>query len=197
MSKIEIDRSEYDELKAKAAKVDDLTARVADLEEKAGAAEQLQKDKDKLEIDLKAAEDSRDEERGAKEKLEETARAVDLSADRVSKLGSKFLKALPESIRTRLEDQAKELKDEDWTARLEELAELVKVKSDEVLDGDEAAEDDKDRGTFSRDETAAAGVSTRENGGSGQVSGARRRTTVGSLANKLKSKPAEKSAKSE
>ena len=87
---------------------------------------------DKLEIEKKAAEDRATEEETKRKSLEETARAATLAQERTGKLGSAFLAKLPDSVKTRLTgEQAQKLSDEDWTARCEELAEMVGVKHDD------------------------------------------------------------------
>lgn len=132
MDEITIKRSEYDELKAALTKVTELAQRVIVLEADLATANESAKKVEKLEIDLKAAEKTRDDEKAAREKLEETARAATLSGDRIAKLGTAFTAKLPETVQTRLQEQAKTLSDEDWAARLDELAELTGVKPDEA-----------------------------------------------------------------
>jgi hypothetical protein len=175
MDTIEIKRSEYDELQAKAGKVDELNTRATAAEEKAA---DLHKDVERLEVEKKAVETERDEHKAKREGLEETARAVTLATERMGKLGSKFTKALPESIGERLEEQAKTLSEDDWKARLDELAELTKVKPDEQA---EEADD-----TFTEEETARAQTEPANgNGGSGAPSLQRRQAVIGGLASVL------------
>lgn len=182
MDTIEIKRSEYDELVAKANTVDPLAQRVSELEEKASAADELTSKVDKLEIEVKAAEDARDEEKAKREQLEEAARADELATERLGKLGGSFKAKLPEGVRTRLEEQAKTLSEEAWTERLDELAELTGVKPDEVGENDEGQE------VFSEEETARAQIGTR--GGSGEPSPARRQAVMSGLAKTLTGKKA-------
>lgn len=131
VDEITIKRSEYDALKAESAKASDLASRVVALEVEVAKAADLTKANEKLELDLKAAETARDEEKTAREALEETARAATLSGERIGKLGTAFVAALTDKIKTRLTEQAKVMSDEDWTARLDELSELTKVKVEE------------------------------------------------------------------
>lgn len=170
---MEIEDSRYAELVAAEQKAKTLEPRVADLEEKAGKVDGLQTQVDKLEIDKKAAEDARDEEKSKRETLEETARAGTLAADRKGKLGTAFLEKLPDSIKTRLDEQAKTLSDEDWTSRLEELSELTGVKSDAKKDGgsgDDPAPTD--------DELAAAGTVTNPGGGNSHATAEAKRRSI-------------------
>jgi hypothetical protein len=183
--RMEIDDKRYEELVAAESREKALAARVPDLEEKAGKAEDLQKTVDKLEIDKKAAEDRAADEQSKREKLEEQSRATTLASERTGKLGSAFLAKLPESIRTRLDEQAKKLSDEDWSSRLEELSELTGVKTDAKAEGEGGSGGSGSGSGASDEELAAAG-----SGGSGSGSGgstshasseARRRSIVGSI----------------
>jgi len=130
VDEITIKRSEYDELKATASRLAELSAKVTNLETAAARVPELERQLEALEISFKALTTERDAEKAAREKLEETARTAVLSTERVGKLGAAFTAALPETVKTRLGEQAKTMSDEDWTARLAELAELTKVQPD-------------------------------------------------------------------
>lgn len=130
VDEITIKRSEYDELKAQAAKADELSQKVAGLEEAASKTSGLEKRVEELEIESKKHADEAAAEKAEKEKLQEEARAVEFSGKRLGALGSEFASKLPESVNTKLQEQARTMSDEDWAARLEELAELTGVKSD-------------------------------------------------------------------
>lgn len=121
------DRSERDSLKARLAEVEPALEKAqTDLAAKSS-------DVDRLEIEKKAATDLAAEEKTKREALEETARAATLAQERTGKLGAAFLAKLPDSVKTRLTtDQAAKLSDEEWTARCEELAEMVGVKHDDA-----------------------------------------------------------------
>lgn len=146
MDEITIKRSEYDELKAEAAKTVALEAKVTSLEEKAGTVGALETKVEKLEIDLQAATTEAATEKAAREALEETASAAELSGERVGKLGSAFLAKLPETVKTKLTEQAKTMPDEEWASRLEELELMTGVKPDEG--------DPETAGSVTPDETA-------------------------------------------
>lgn len=163
METIEIPRSEYDELKAGATKISDLEKRITGLEETAAKVPDLEKQVEQAEIAKKKAEDERDDERKQREGLEEQARAQTLSGERLSKLGEPFTAKLPDSVKTRLSEQAKTMSDEDWAERLEELAAMTGVKPDEKGEGKGDGGGGGSGGTFTREETARANLS----GGSG------------------------------
>jgi hypothetical protein len=169
---MEIEDQKYQELVAKASKVDDLEAKVATLTETAGRIPELEKKVETEETAKKAAEKERDELKGKVEAAEETARAQTLAKDRIDKLGKGFTSKLGEFTRGRLDEQAGKLTDEEWDARLKELEETAEVKRDDKGDGteDETAGggngSGNGSGTFSREETARAG------GGAGSGSGA-------------------------
>lgn len=175
METIEISKTEHDRLVALEAKLDAEKTRADEAERK---VEQVEADKVKV-------EGERDGLKTEKEALEETARQTTLRDERINALGKGFMDALgkTESIKTRVEAQAKDMSDEDWTARLDELEELLGKKRDDAGDGD-------GDGNPSSEETAeeftAADLSkltAGQNGnGDAAVSPAARRSTVGALA---------------
>jgi hypothetical protein len=139
METVEIAKNEYDELRARPERreLDELTAR----------AEKSEKDLETAETAQKTAERERDELKTKVNGFEEKARQVTLRDERLHGLGEGFMAKLGEKTKDRLRDQAGALKDDDWTARLEELEELTGAKRD---DGAEAAGDK----TFTADEIA-------------------------------------------
>jgi hypothetical protein len=171
---MEVDDKRYQELVAAEAKAKELEPKLATAEEGAAKVPDLERKVDKLEIDKKAAEDDRDAEKAKRERLEEAGRATELASERVGKLGAGFLAKLPESVKTRLVDeQAKKLSDEDWTARLDEIADMVGVKPDE---GKSTTDDDDD--VLSRDELAASATG---NGGDKTHTRELQRAVIGGL----------------
>lgn len=182
-NKVELDDKRYEELIASEQKLKTSEARLADLEPKLAKSDEdlatANKKVDQLEIDKKKAEDDHAAEKAKRETLEETARASTLASERTGKLGTAFMAKLPEGVKTRLAEQAKTMKDEDWTARLDELAEMTGVKHDEAAA--EGAEG-QGAGTFSREEVARAQLG---NGGTsssgGAVTAERRRSVVAGL----------------
>lgn len=151
MDPIEISREEYAELQRR-PKPDELAKANTERDEAIAERDEAVSAKEAAEIAQKKAEDERDEAKKALTEAEEQANAAKLSEERMSKLGKGFLDKLPESIKDRLPEQAKSLKDEDWSARVTELAELTGVKPDEgAKPGDE--KDEKGE-TFTKDEVA-------------------------------------------
>lgn len=181
---MDVDDKRYQELIAAEAKLKELEPKLSESQETAAKVPDLERKVEELEIGKKSAEDTAAEEKAKREGLEETARATELASERVGKLGKTFRGKLPESVRTRLDEQAKTLKDDEWTARLDELAEMVGVKVDEgdpVGDGKDSGSG-SGAGEFTREEVARAGLSPKGNGGSGgDVSPERRRSVVAGL----------------
>lgn len=175
MDDITITRSEYDALKAEAAKAATLAVENAALTVEVAKVATLTTDLEAAQIAQKAAEDARDAEKAAKEVLEESARTVNLATDRAAKLGAGFLAKLPEPVKTKLSEQAGTLSDEDWTARLEELALMTGVKADE---GGTAA---PAPGSAAPDETARTAFGAGGGTGGGAPSGAAVSTVLGGL----------------
>lgn len=164
MGEITIEQSEFAELQQRPSKEELAAAekRAKDAEE---AKAQAEKDKEAAEIAKKKAEDEKAASDTKLQEAEEKANQVELADSRYKDLGSKFLKKLPESIASKLKEQAKTMKDDEWSGRLEELSELVGVKSDEKLSDEEAAEEPETGGgtggneeEFSAEQIANAGL---------------------------------------
>lgn len=175
---VEISKAEYDRLQADAAKVEGLTAEVAqandakaDLESKVEQAEAA-----KVEAETKLGEATK-----ALDDAKEESRKAELAEERLSALGKDFKAKLGEFTSRRLGEQAKSLSDEEWDARLEELEEMSGVKRD-ASEGKGGESAGKGEGEFSREEIASAGVGAGGSGGdSAEPSEAKRRSVVGSL----------------
>jgi hypothetical protein len=159
---IEINRDEYDRLKADAARVPDLEKKVSGLEESAAKVPDLERKVETEETARTAAEKERDELKAKVDAADETARAAELSKDRLGKLGKGFKSKLGEFTRERLTEQAGKLSDEEWDNRLKELEETAKVKRDEGG----ASEDDEPE-TFTPEETARSNLGGNSGGGTG------------------------------
>lgn len=149
MDEITIPRSEYAELQ-KRVPAEDLAAAVKRAEDAEAAQAAAVKETEAAEVAQKAAEDAKAASDKELKDAKEAANASELAEERLGKLGEGFTAKLSDSIKTRLNEQAKSMSDDDWTARLEELAELTGVKADEE------AEDNGDE--FTETEVAAAGV---------------------------------------
>lgn len=182
MDEITIPRSQYDELmaaKAKADSADEAASKLATAQEEAA---ELQRKLDAAEVEKKTATDEKAALQKKVDDFEEKANQETLGKERFGKLGSKFVKALPDEVKTRLEEQAGRLDDDGWKGRLEELAALTKVNADENLDGSEK-EDESGDPEFSREEAALTGAGTGASTASTTTSGsARRRAVIAGLA---------------
>jgi flagellar biosynthesis GTPase FlhF len=182
MDEITIPRSQYDELmaaKAKADSADEAASKLATAEE---TAAELQRKLDAAEVEKKTAVDEKAALQKKVDDFEEKANQATLGKERFAKLGSKFVKALPDAVKTRLEEQAGTLDDDGWDGRLEELAALTNVKADENLDGTEQEPEAGDP-EFSREEAAQAGAGAGAGGASTPTPSedTRRRSVVAGL----------------
>lgn len=150
---MELDDKSYQELVAKAATSEATAAKVVSLEAKLSKRDTAI---EALEADKVKAEQERDAEKAARVAAEEKANVAALKDTRLGKFGSAFVAALDKRTNTKakVHEQAGALKDEDWTARIAELEELLDVKHD-------AAADTKDEGG-KKDETTAGLLFDRE-----------------------------------
>jgi len=186
---MEIEDSKYQELVAKAGRVDDLESKLATAEETAAKVPELEKRIETTEAEKVAAEKERDDFKKKHEDAEETAAKHELSKTRLGGLGKGFTEKLGDFTRGRLEEQAGTLSDEEWDARLQELEETAGVKRDQAAaDGSGGGSGGSGGGSGdgvlgTREETArsTAGNGGGEGGGSGEPSDAARRSVVGSL----------------
>jgi hypothetical protein len=143
METVEIAKTEYDELRARPDR--------SELEKAEDARVKAEKDLEAAETAQKAAETERDELKVKVQGFEEQGRRVTLRDERIAKLGNGFTAKLGEKTKQRLQAQAGELKDDDWTARLEELEELTGAKRD---DGGTTSENADKDDTFTPEEIA-------------------------------------------
>lgn len=151
MDTIEISKSEYAELQ-KRVPADDLAAAEKRAEEAETAKAEAEKALEAAQVAQKSAEEAKAAAEEKVKSAEEAKAAEELRAERMSALGKGFLAKLPEAIRTKLGEQARDMSEEDWTARLEELSSLTGVKSDEGVSEGEQSEE------FTSEEIASAGV---------------------------------------
>lgn len=159
---------------AETAKVADLTKKVEETEAAKTAAEER----------ATAAE-------GKVTSLEEQANQAKLASDRLGALGSGFTAKLGDFTKSRLNEQAKSMSDEDWDNRLKELEETASVKRDAQKDGTTPERRDPDAPpAFEREELA--GLIPSGDGGEPKPTGAPSRveqsTVIGSLANAFRPK---------
>jgi hypothetical protein len=122
METVEIAKSEYDALNARPER--------KELDDAHAARDKAQADLEAAETAKVAAESKVTELQGKVERHEEQARQGTLRDERIEALGDGFLAALGDKTKERLRNQAGELKDDEWTARLEELEELTDMKRD-------------------------------------------------------------------
>jgi hypothetical protein len=149
MDTVEIDRAEYDRLKADRdaaiARADKAETELADAIKTSEAAE---------------AEKVKAEERAtaAEAKLtdaEEQARQRDLADERWSALGEGFVAKLGDSTKARLQKQASTMSDDDWKARLDEIEDLTDVKRDAgKVEGEGGGDTARRSGEFTDEEIA-------------------------------------------
>lgn len=190
METLEVARTEYDSLRDKANRADELQRQ---LDEERGAHDKTKSELGEAKTSAEQAEAAKvaAEERAqtAEKKVsdaEETARKATLRDERLEKLGAPFKAALDkrEVTRKNLHEQASALTDEQWTSRLEEVAELLGVKPD-----DEKADDPTAAETFSREETARAGAGALGGTSPDEPHSARVGSVVGSLFSRPAPKP--------
>ena len=175
---MEIEDGRYQELIAAEAKLKELEPKLATAEDSASKVPDLEKKVETLEVEKKAAVDEAAQIKTEKEALEETARSATLATERLSKVGEPFKAKLPETVKAKLDEQAKVLSDEDWTARLEELAALTGVKPDAEGSKDDK---DKDKHTFTAEEIAASRLGGGGEPSTSEPSPEARRSVIGSL----------------
>ena len=141
METIEIKRSEYDELKARPTRedFDALKTRGDDAEKAQAAAEKAQEE---AEVAKKAIEDAKVEVDKELSDLKGEVEQDELANERMDAVADELSSALPDSIKERLIKQARSMSDEEWTDRITELSELVKIE----------AKDNEGGKTFSKEE---------------------------------------------
>jgi hypothetical protein len=166
MENIEVPKAEYDELRARPSR-DEL----ASANER---AEKAEKELEKLEGEKSQLTTERDELKTKVEQADETARRVTLRDERMGKLGAGFTAKLGDKTKLRLTEQAGQMSDDDWTARLEEVEEAYGVKRDE---GGESTESESE---FSKEEVARARAGN-GGGGASLPSDSKRRSVVAGL----------------
>jgi len=181
---MEIEDRRYEELLA----AEQQSRRVPDLEAKLSDAEQAKADAEakveKTEAEKVKAEEEKADLQKKVDAAEETSRKRDLATERMEKLGDGFKDKIGkiESVKTKIDEQAQNLSDEEWDARIDELAELTGVKSDAARKKGEG-DDEGDGGgdgeeEFSAEEIARSQATGGKNGNSGD---AQRREVVTGL----------------
>jgi hypothetical protein len=205
---VDIDDSKYTEMVQAQAKADSTVAALqADVTAKDSRITEL-------EAKLVKAEQERDEHKTRADNAEEASRVAAMAEERMAALGTGFMAKLSKMETTAkvVRKQAGEFKDEDWTARLAELEELLGVKRDAKAD-DKSGEGDGDKGgestagdklpagLFSREQVAASAVGTGTEVTAAESRGntateptvERRQSVMGGLVRPRKPAPAAKS----
>lgn len=166
---------------------------VTERDEAKNEAAEATKKAEEAEIAKKKAEDERDDLKSAKEEAEEKVRQGELASGRLDKLGKDFKAKLSDTIRERLETQAKEMSEEDWEARLSELEDLTEVQRDAGGSGsEEASEAGSGDGNVTPEETASAKLHGGGNGNGAAPSKQKRSSVVGSLVGSVGGRTASK-----
>lgn len=174
-SKMEIEDRRYEELLA----AEQQAKQVPELQSKLEAAETAKAEADRKVEETEAAKVKAEEEKEELSKKvtehEEQAAKQTLAKERLGKLGTGFRDKIDkiESVKSRLDEQAQTLSDEDWNARVEELAELTGVKADAAREGDDPNAEDPAAGgggnegkdEFSAEEIARSQVAPNNGGG--------------------------------
>lgn len=182
MDEISIPRSEYAELQRRPepSKLEDAERKLTEAEEAKVEAER------KVEQAEAAQKKAEQEKADADKKLkdaEEAANATKLRDDRLSGLGKDFKAKLGEFTTNRLREDAGKLSDEEWTARLKEVSEMVSVEPDAGGAG-EAGKTEPGASTPASDEVSREEVARSNVGGgsgtdrSGQEPSDAERTSV-------------------
>lgn len=138
---IEIKRGEYDELKARPSR-DEMEALKAKLDEAEKSRDEAVKAQEEAEVAKKAAEDAKADSDKELAELKGEVEADELAKERMDAVDDELSAALPESIKDRLVKQARTMSDDEWSERITELSELVKVEAKNPEGGQ----------TFSKDE---------------------------------------------
>lgn len=154
---MDIKDTDYQALLAAQAERDQLKTKVADLTETAAKVPQLEKDLETEQIGKQAAETLAASEKQRADDLAEANRSTELASTRLTGLGAGFKAKLPEAVMGRLTEQAKTMTDEDWAARLEDLAAVAGVAVDDKGDGTAASNAE---GEFTAAQIAATGTTT-------------------------------------
>lgn len=183
---MEIEDRRYEELLAaeqQAKRVPDLETQLSDSETAKAEAE---KKVETVEAEKVAADEKATELQKKVDAADETSRKRTLAGERMSALGDGFKDKIEkiESVKTKIDEQAQSLSDEDWNARIDELAELTGVKRDAAREGgDPEGGGDGGEGKseeFSQEEVARSQAT----GGAGNGGGggdAKRKEVVGGL----------------
>lgn len=182
-NRMEIEDSRYQELLAaeeKAKRLPDVEAARDEAVTKLGDAETRI---ETLEGEKAQAETAREEAEKKLTDAEEKANQQKLREERFDALGEGFKAKLGEVTKKRLTEQAETFSEEEWTSRLDELAEAYGVKPDADKDKKDGETGDGEGATFTAEELAATGAGRTggDGGETGEVSPASRQSVVAGL----------------
>lgn len=186
---MDITDEKYAELVARPTKEDHASV-VKERDEKSDELAQANKKAEDAEIAQKKAEKERDDIKAEKEAAEETTRKTEMASERLGKLGKDFRERLGETASKNLSEQAKDMSDEDWEARLSELESLTEVKRDAGGSGSEEASASGE--TVTTEETASAKL-----GGGGGGKAAPSKAARGSVVSGLVGRSGKSTSKSD
>lgn len=183
MDEITLAKSEYDRL---VKERDDAVERNKALEADKTAADEAKRTAEREAEEAEAAKVKAEEETAdLKKKVdehEERARQEQLRDERFEALGKGFIAKLGEKTQARLKTQAATMSDDDWSARLDEVEEMVGVKRDAEGEGDDGSGDGKGGEEFTAAQIAAhKGGGGNGNGGAKAQSPAARRSVISAL----------------
>jgi hypothetical protein len=197
MGLVQIEQSELDTLRKER---DDARSETATVKQEKAEAERAAAEAETAKT--KAETEKAEAEQKLTAANEEKAR-LQLRDDRFGTLGTGFVAKLGDFTKSRLQEQAGTLSDEEWENRLKELEEVTAVKRDAKEDEKDGEGDPKNKGKdgegeggeeadlkgtmFDREEVARLGVGG--NGGqpeSGEASPRERSQVIGSLAGAFK-----------
>jgi hypothetical protein len=191
MGMVQIDENE---LKILREERDSAKAQVTTLAAEKAAAEKAAEEAEAAKI---AAETAKTAAEAAKASLEEAAQQGELKDQRLGALGAGFTAKLGEIAKTRLNEQAKSMSDEDWDGRLKELEQMAGVARDDKGDGTPAPAattpaapaSSASAPTFESEEVAAFVNGSGAPAPTGEsVAGVQRSAVIGKLASGFKPK---------
>lgn len=161
MDDVTLTQEKYDALNARPTP--EALASEKDRADKAETAQATAEAKvEKLEGELTAANDAKAAAETKVTEAEEAKAKDTLAKERLGKLGKGFIAKLGEFTKTKFEEQARDLSEEDWEARLKELEETTEVARDE---GGTTTSTETTGTEFSREEVARAHTTSTGGGG--------------------------------
>jgi hypothetical protein len=191
MGLVQIEQSELDTLRKERddARSDATTAK-QEVETHKSAAEEAATKLEQAEAAKVAAEEAKVSAEKERDTAKEESAQAELKDKRLADLGDGFkskIESMP-TTKSKLEEQAKTLSDDDWDSRLSEIEELASVKRDAGKSESDKDDEDKDE-TFTSEELASLdlGQGGGDPAGSGVADRRESASVVGKLASAFKS----------